>query len=608
MRHFAITGLSGGLVSLAVAAAAVGTGTFASGRSAAAPAEVPSSDSVAVRLTVANVPQIGLTGFSGTGGSAHTGSSGGFDQSSFGDAAALNRYLTFFGPRQSQTSGINAPLAYDARTNLVAVESGPLTGAAFNAQDLFTVANLHSYARCAPPAQSQASVAITAAALLGTPLRPGVPLTLEVTGAQLGAPRVASGTITATLTVVEDHADPSYAEARAEFDLRGDLTTVDGEHYSGPLAHLVLGDERAYCTVDTTGMSAPPVAETPNPSETPLIAPNDEPTAEPPTEEPPAAEPPAEEPPAEEPPAAEPPGEEPGEPLADEPPIMEPPIIEPPIVGPPFDEPEPPGNEPPTAEPPTSEPPTTVPPTTVPPTTVPPTTGPPTTVPPTTGPPTDLVPPITAPPTTGPPSTVPPTTVPPTIVPPTTVPPTGVLPPTTEPPGNEPPTSGPPTTGPPTGVPPTTAPPNGEPPTGEPPAGVAPPHRRPHLSAAKRATRWVRAGGRIHYTITVRNTGDAPFTTGRPASFADDLRPMLGRVRYAGDAHASRGTVVYRHGRLVWRGALRPGQSATIHFTVVVKKGVRPGTTLRNTLEGGRPLCGLLCTTWTGVLPRGHVK
>ncbi|MFJ7423563.1 DUF6923 family protein [Streptomyces uncialis] len=78
----------------------------------------------------------------------------------------------------------------------------------------------------------------------------------------------------------------------------------------------------------------------------------------------------------------------------------------------------------------------------------------------------------------------------------------------------------------------------------------------------------VTAGAVVKYTVTVTNSGSTAYTAQDPASFTDDLSDLLDDARYHGDAEANRGTVTYDEPVLAWSGALAPGQTAVITFSV----------------------------------------
>ncbi|WP_410651333.1 internalin [Amycolatopsis sp. cmx-4-54] len=88
-------------------------------------------------------------------------------------------------------------------------------------------------------------------------------------------------------------------------------------------------------------------------------------------------------------------------------------------------------------------------------------------------------------------------------------------------------------------------------------------------------------GGKVTYTITLRNTGNADQ---RGASFTDDLFGVLDDAVYNNDASATSGAVSYGAPRLTWRGDVAKGAAVTLTYSVTV--GSPPGgdKVLRNTV------------------------
>ena len=90
----------------------------------------------------------------------------------------------------------------------------------------------------------------------------------------------------------------------------------------------------------------------------------------------------------------------------------------------------------------------------------------------------------------------------------------------------------------------------------------------PALTIAKTAdTATTTPGGTVHYTVTVTNTGQAPYTG---AAFADSLAGVLDDATYNSDAAATVGTVSYAAPTLSWSGNLAVGASATVTYSVTV--------------------------------------
>jgi uncharacterized repeat protein (TIGR01451 family)/LPXTG-motif cell wall-anchored protein len=77
----------------------------------------------------------------------------------------------------------------------------------------------------------------------------------------------------------------------------------------------------------------------------------------------------------------------------------------------------------------------------------------------------------------------------------------------------------------------------------------------------------VRPGDTVSYTITVANTGQAPFTGDHPASYVDDLTDVLDDATYNDDATNG---AVYRAPQLAWSGALAVGGAARFTYSVTV--------------------------------------
>ena len=90
----------------------------------------------------------------------------------------------------------------------------------------------------------------------------------------------------------------------------------------------------------------------------------------------------------------------------------------------------------------------------------------------------------------------------------------------------------------------------------------------PGLTITKTAsTSTVTPGGTIGYTISVVNSGQTAYSA---AQLTDDLTQVLTDATYAGGATATSGTVSYAAPSLAWTGALAPGASATITYSVTV--------------------------------------
>jgi len=78
----------------------------------------------------------------------------------------------------------------------------------------------------------------------------------------------------------------------------------------------------------------------------------------------------------------------------------------------------------------------------------------------------------------------------------------------------------------------------------------------------------VTPGDAVGYTITVLNNGQSSYSA---ASFSDSLSMVLPDATYGGGATATSGTMSYSASTLSWTGALAPGTSATITYSVTVR-------------------------------------
>ena len=77
-------------------------------------------------------------------------------------------------------------------------------------------------------------------------------------------------------------------------------------------------------------------------------------------------------------------------------------------------------------------------------------------------------------------------------------------------------------------------------------------------------------GDRVSYTIVVTNTGQVDYTSGAPATLADDLSAVLDDASYNADVAATSGTAAVAGNALSWSGALPVGGTATITYSVTV--------------------------------------
>jgi uncharacterized repeat protein (TIGR01451 family) len=124
------------------------------------------------------------------------------------------------------------------------------------------------------------------------------------------------------------------------------------------------------------------------------------------------------------------------------------------------------------------------------------------------------------------------------------------------------------------------------PPTGTDPAcATAVAVLTPALTIAKTAdTATTVPGGTVGYTITVTNSGQAPYTAAR---LADPLTGVLANATYNGDATATGGTVSLAGAVLGWTGDLAVGASATIAYSVRVNDPDLGDKIMVNTVESG---------------------
>ena len=93
-------------------------------------------------------------------------------------------------------------------------------------------------------------------------------------------------------------------------------------------------------------------------------------------------------------------------------------------------------------------------------------------------------------------------------------------------------------------------------------------------------------GSVVHYTVTVTNSGQTPYTG---ASFTDPLSGVLDDASYDSDAATTSGTVSYASPNLTWTGNLAVGASATITFSVTVNNPDTGDKVLVNTVTSATP-------------------
>ncbi len=106
-------------------------------------------------------------------------------------------------------------------------------------------------------------------------------------------------------------------------------------------------------------------------------------------------------------------------------------------------------------------------------------------------------------------------------------------------------------------------------------------------------------GGTVHYTITVTDTGQTPYTG---ATVTDPLTGVLDDATYNGDAAAvttgaSAGTITYTTPALTWTGNLAPGDTTTLTYSVTVNNPDPGNGILANTVTSAA--AGSTCPTGT---------
>ncbi|ANN18422.1 hypothetical protein SD37_24215 [Amycolatopsis orientalis] len=93
-------------------------------------------------------------------------------------------------------------------------------------------------------------------------------------------------------------------------------------------------------------------------------------------------------------------------------------------------------------------------------------------------------------------------------------------------------------------------------------------------------------GDTVKYTVTVTNTGQTKVTG---ATFTDDLTQVLDDADYQNDGAATIGGVTYAAPKLTWTGDLGVGDTATVTYTVKVKKPNTGDNRLKNTVTSETP-------------------
>ena len=105
-------------------------------------------------------------------------------------------------------------------------------------------------------------------------------------------------------------------------------------------------------------------------------------------------------------------------------------------------------------------------------------------------------------------------------------------------------------------------------------------------------------GAVVHYTVTVTNSGQTPYTG---ATFTDPLGGVLDDAVYNSDASATAGAVSFTSPNLTWTGNLAVGATATITFSVTVNNPDTGNQILASTITSATP--GSNCAAGSGDVP-----
>ncbi|ATL30672.1 internalin, putative [Streptomyces formicae] len=96
----------------------------------------------------------------------------------------------------------------------------------------------------------------------------------------------------------------------------------------------------------------------------------------------------------------------------------------------------------------------------------------------------------------------------------------------------------------------------------------------------------VKRGDTVVFVISATNTGTADYER---ASFTDDLANVLDDAAYNGDARADAGTVRRSGDSLEWSGPLAAGETATVTYSVTVRRDGKGDGKLRNAVVSTTP-------------------
>jgi hypothetical protein len=208
----------------------------------------PAASSTLLRLAIAELPWLGVAGFRGSYGTAGTPDLDQPTSQRSADLADPDRVLThatLFGDAVSRTGWDRAAGALTARAGSGAVAVG-LAGAG----SFLAIGSVDARAACAPPRfepHGRPELATGWVRVLGHDLPPGTSR-VAVTGGQLGRSGFASGTLSVTVTMVEQTPTPASARARLEVSVAGRFLAAGGATvYEGPVLDLVAGEVAVRC-------------------------------------------------------------------------------------------------------------------------------------------------------------------------------------------------------------------------------------------------------------------------------------------------------------------------------------------------------------------------
>ncbi|MFE6103870.1 hypothetical protein ACFVQ4_28420 [Streptomyces laurentii] len=96
----------------------------------------------------------------------------------------------------------------------------------------------------------------------------------------------------------------------------------------------------------------------------------------------------------------------------------------------------------------------------------------------------------------------------------------------------------------------------------------------------------VSVGDKVDYTVTVRNTGEVPYTE---MQVDDDMSQVLQHATYNGDATATSGTVSVTGNTLHWTGPLPVGGTVTIRYSVTITSALPESPKVANHVSSPDP-------------------